>query len=65
MAMPDRSRPLYNSVMARGDRVIANSLFTAELIAARDSAARQRLRVIYRGIDSALFDPAAPCRRGR
>lgn len=49
----------YNSVMARGDRVIANSLFTADLVAARDSAARRRLRVIYRGIDSALFDPVA------
>ena len=55
----------YNSVMARGDRVIANSRYTAKLIAARASRAQERIRVIYRGIDSATFDPAASCRRGR
>ncbi len=47
----------YNSVMSRGDRVIANSLYTARLIAERDPATRERIRVIYRGIDSATFDP--------
>jgi glycosyltransferase involved in cell wall biosynthesis len=47
----------YNSVMSRGDRVIANSLYTAKLIAEREPAARDRIRVIYRGIDSATFDP--------
>ncbi|MGH6865250.1 MAG: glycosyltransferase family 4 protein [Methyloceanibacter sp.] len=48
---------LYNSVMGRGDRVIANSLYTANLVASRQYVARQRMRVIYRGIDSAVFDP--------
>ncbi len=47
----------YNSVMSRGDRVIANSLYTARLIAERVPAARERIRVIYRGIDGAMFDP--------
>jgi glycosyltransferase involved in cell wall biosynthesis len=47
----------YNSVMGRGDRVIANSLYTAKLIAERQPAARDRIRIIYRGIDSATFDP--------
>jgi glycosyltransferase involved in cell wall biosynthesis len=47
----------YNSVMGRGDRVIANSLYTARLIAERYHVARERIRVIYRGIDTATFDP--------
>jgi glycosyltransferase involved in cell wall biosynthesis len=47
----------YNSVMGRGDRVIANSRYTARLIAARHRVARDRIRVIYRGIDGATFDP--------
>ena len=47
----------YNSVMVRGDRVIANSLYTAKLIAARHRLKQERIRVIYRGIDEAAFDP--------
>jgi glycosyltransferase involved in cell wall biosynthesis len=47
----------YNSVMGRGDRVIANSLYTAKLIAERQHVASERIRVIYRGIDTATFDP--------
>ncbi len=54
---PGPIKAAYNSVMARGDRVIANSLYTAKLIAERQPEARQRIRVIYRGIDSATFDP--------
>ena len=48
----------YNSVMARGDVVIANSGFTADLIRKRYSIAQSRLRVIYRGVDVVAFDPA-------
>ena len=48
----------YNGVMARGDAVIANSLFTARLIAARHATPAGRLVVIPRGIDLARFDPA-------
>jgi glycosyltransferase involved in cell wall biosynthesis len=43
--------------MGRGDRIIANSRYTAGLIAERHHAARDRIRVIYRGIDAAAFDP--------
>jgi glycosyltransferase involved in cell wall biosynthesis len=49
----------YNSVMAKGDRVIANSRYTASVIEARDVGAKDRIRVIYRGVDRNIFDPAA------
>jgi glycosyltransferase involved in cell wall biosynthesis len=49
---------LYNSVMARGDAVIANSQYTADLIVQRYGTRRDRLEVIHRGIDPARFDPA-------
>lgn len=48
----------YNSVMARGDRVIAISHFIADLIRARHGVAQTRLRVIPRGVDLRRFDPA-------
>jgi len=56
---PGPLKTFFNSVMARGDRVIANSRYTADLIAARHVVADDRLRVIYRGVDAAAFDPAA------
>jgi glycosyltransferase involved in cell wall biosynthesis len=56
---PGPLKALYNSVMGRGDRVIANSEYTASLIASRQPEARARVRVIYRGVDSAVFDPQA------
>lgn len=49
---------LYNSVMARGDAVIANSRYTAALIAERHPFATDRLTVIHRGSDLAALDPA-------
>jgi len=49
----------YNSVMARGDRVIANSRFTAGVIANRARDAADRIRVIYRGVDSDTFAAGA------
>ena len=49
----------YNSVMARGDVVIANSKYTAGLIRSRYGIPDERLRVIYRGVDVERFDPAA------
>lgn len=52
-------KTLYNSVMARGDRVIANSRYTGDLIRKRHGAPSERLRVIYRGADLAKFDPAS------
>jgi glycosyltransferase involved in cell wall biosynthesis len=50
---------LYNSVMARGDTVIANSHYTAELIRSLYPQARERIRVVHRGTDFAVFSPAA------
>jgi glycosyltransferase involved in cell wall biosynthesis len=52
------AKRLYNSVMARGDIVIANSAYTADLIAARYATPRQRISVIHRGVDINRFDPA-------
>lgn len=54
-----RLKRAYNAVMARGDVVIANSLYTKHLIEARYGTPAERVRVIYRGVDGARFDPAA------
>lgn len=48
----------YNGVMSRGDVVIANSGFTAKLIAERHGTPVEKLRIIHRGIDFRKFDPA-------
>ena len=48
---------LYNSVMARGDLVIANSHYTADLIRMRYGTPSSHLRVIYRGLDEESYDP--------
>jgi glycosyltransferase involved in cell wall biosynthesis len=50
---------LYNSVMARGDVVIANSHFTADLIANAHPFARPRIRVIHRGTSMEAYTPSA------
>ncbi len=52
----------YNAVMAKGDRVIAISRFVAALLAARHAVEPSRIRVIPRGVDPALFDPARVAR---
>ena len=54
-AEKSRLKRLYNSVMARSDRVIANSNYTADLIAARYGTERARIEVIYRGTDLDAF----------
>jgi glycosyltransferase involved in cell wall biosynthesis len=48
---------LYNSVMARGDIVIANSRYTADLVARRYGVDPRRIEVIHRGVDPEGFDP--------
>ncbi|MEN0077074.1 MAG: glycosyltransferase family 4 protein, partial [Paracraurococcus sp.] len=55
---------LYNSVMARGERVIAISRFIAEHIRRVHGTDPARIRIIPRGVDPALFDPdrVAPAR---
>jgi glycosyltransferase involved in cell wall biosynthesis len=52
-----RTKNLYNSVMARGQVVIANSHYTAGLISDRYATPKDRIRVIYRGVDGSAFDP--------
>ncbi len=49
----------YNAIMARGERIIAISQFVAAKLRARHQVDPARLRVIPRGVDTALFDPAA------
>jgi glycosyltransferase involved in cell wall biosynthesis len=51
-------KTLYNSVMARGDVVIANSGYTGELIRAKHPFARDRIRVVHRGTDFSAFAPS-------
>ncbi len=47
----------YNSVMARGDRVIAISDFVADHAASLYGVGPDRLRTIPRGVDLEIFDP--------
>lgn len=49
----------YNSVMASGRIIIAASQFIADLVVARHRVDPGRIRVIPRGVDPAVFDPAA------
>ncbi len=49
----------YNSVMARGEIVIAASRFIADTIREQHGVPEARIRVIPRGVDPAIFDPAA------
>jgi glycosyltransferase involved in cell wall biosynthesis len=49
----------YNSVMARGEMVIANSHYTAGLIADRHGTPAERIAVIHRGTDLANYRPEA------
>src|SRR5579864_3883154 len=56
----DNDLPLkhwYNSVMARGERVIAISDFVAAHAASAYGVGADRLRTIPRGVDLKLFDP--------
>ncbi|MEO1794353.1 MAG: glycosyltransferase, partial [Pseudomonadota bacterium] len=52
----NRLKKAYNAVMARGDIVIANSQFTANLIRERYNIDEDRLVVIPRGVDLERFN---------
>lgn len=54
-----RLKNKYNGVMAKGDVVIANSQYTKRLVEQRYGTPRDRIRVIYRGVDGDRYDPAA------
>lgn len=51
-------KTLFNSVMARGDRVIANSGYIADHIRNRHGVSEPRMATIPRGADLRIFDPA-------
>ncbi|MCI4643329.1 MAG: glycosyltransferase family 4 protein [Hyphomonadaceae bacterium] len=53
-----RLKRLYNSVMARADRVIANSEWTAAHVRKEHGVEEARLVTIPRGVDMMAFDPA-------
>jgi glycosyltransferase involved in cell wall biosynthesis len=53
------AKKLYNSVMAKGDRIIAISRFIARHIREQYDVAENRIVLIPRGIDFSVFDPAA------
>ncbi|NWG52699.1 MAG: glycosyltransferase family 4 protein [Hydrogenophilaceae bacterium] len=50
---------LYNSVMAKGDIVIANSSYTRAHVIVEHRVEPERVIAIPRGVDLAIFDPAA------
>ncbi len=54
-AEADPFKRLYNSVMARADRVIANSGYTARLIEQRYGTGKEKIRIIHRGVDVDRF----------
>lgn len=56
-AFSSAPKKIYNSVMARGDRVIAISAFIARHVRETYGVGEERLRVIDRGIDVCAFDP--------
>ena len=49
----------YNSVMAKGERVITASRFISDLIMRQHQTEPERIRVIPRGVDLKTFNPAA------
>lgn len=49
----------YSAVMAKGDRVIAISNTIKEHVMAHYRVPAERVSLIYRGVDKAVFDPAA------
>ena len=54
-----RLKTWYNSVMARGDRVIANSRFTRNHVISTHGTKPEKVTVIYRGVDVEAFDASA------
>jgi glycosyltransferase involved in cell wall biosynthesis len=57
-----RLKRAYNSVMARGDLVIANSNWIAAHVREEHGVPPERIVTIPRGVDLAAFDPAAVAR---
>lgn len=52
-------KKFYNSVMARGDLVIAISQFIGDQVCDRYGVSAEKVRIVPRGADIKFFDPAA------
>lgn len=50
----------YNSVMSKGEKVIAISQYIANQLQKLYGVTDERLRIIPRGVDTSIFDPAIP-----
>ncbi len=53
----NRAKRRYNAIMARGERVIANSNYTKSHILETHGTSKDIIRVIPRGVDMRIFDP--------
>lgn len=53
------AKRLYNSVMARGDAVIANSTYTAGLLRSAHGTPADRVVTLHRGTDLTAFAPSS------
>lgn len=53
-----RAKKRYNAIMAKGDIIIANSNYTKNHIQTQHGIRSENIRVIPRGVDMDLFDPA-------
>ncbi len=57
--MQNRIKRLYNSVMAKGERVIAVSEFISEYIKKYyPDVPKEKITIIHRGVDTKVFDPS-------
>ena len=61
----NRAKAFYNSVMGRGDMVIGNSQWTADLVKQRHPDAADRVVAIPRGTDFSAFEQSKICRERR
>lgn len=53
---PCKLKKLYNSIMTKGDLVIAVSDYIANLIKKDYQLSEQKIRVVHRGVDTDIFD---------
>lgn len=53
-----KTKKRYNAIMAKGNRVIANSMFTRDHIVKTHGTDPSIIRVIPRGVDLNVFDPS-------
>lgn len=57
--LQNRLKRKYNSIMVRGERIIAISNFIADHMITNYGAPRANIRIIHRGVDLKLFHPVS------